>query len=293
MRHFLMVIFFLQQSILAIPNTLSEYQFSITLIVLYLYFLDFSFVVTCPQPGLIWTIRYEWIAINDQRISVINSFNMNPPSDEVFNHQLLNANAAIIGYSEQLDFQLSITQLSVDNVSVGITKITGEFENLTLIGYQILLIAFREIIDLGFFTFIPVYNRNTISLQSVNCLQCQFKELKYNYQSQLTLNLQKTFGISSITQQFQRCKMYVNKGAPIKINHITQSKISGIRMPNLKKLVRNQIFHQVIDLNFMLKFCQFLSFKQYIFQFINTLNKLNIQENCKVFIQSLLTHKQY
>ncbi|CAD8150774.1 unnamed protein product [Paramecium pentaurelia] len=158
---------------------------------------------------------------------------MNPQSDKVFNHQLLNANAAIIGYSGQLDFQLSITQLSVDNVSVGITKIRGEFDNLKQIGYQILLIAFRDIIDIGFVTFIPVYNSQLFMLP--------VQGIKYNYQSQSTLNVQKPLEyhqqpINSKDGLLLRLIILHNlKSLVIQIFYQQCS----IRMPNLKKLVRN------------------------------------------------------
>ncbi|CAD8215103.1 unnamed protein product [Paramecium octaurelia] len=91
-----------------IPNQQTEYQFSITSITN----TNFQFFVKCTKAAQVWSLRYEWVAIDDKRVQVINCFNMNPPQDKVFNHQLLNVDTAIIGlksiaYISQIDFQLS------------------------------------------------------------------------------------------------------------------------------------------------------------------------------------------
>ncbi|CAD8209766.1 unnamed protein product [Paramecium pentaurelia] len=200
---------FMFQDYCDIPNAISEYQFSITSITL----VDFQIVVKCPKPGLIWGIRYSWIALDDSRVQVINSFNVDPPQDKVFNHQLLNADTAIIGltslgYSGQLEFQLLVTQITKDTVSVGITQVAGKFVNLKQIGYQILLVASRDIIDLGLVTFKPTYTSNAINLETNKWLIQPIQGIKYNYGAQLTLNEQKTIGASTVSYSFTKWGPY-------------------------------------------------------------------------------------
>ncbi|CAD8169285.1 unnamed protein product [Paramecium pentaurelia] len=88
-----------------IPNAISEYQLSTTSITL----------------------------IEDSRVQVINSYNIDPPQGKVFNHQYLNADTALIGltslgYSGQIEFQLLITQITKDTVPVGITQVAKKIQ---------------------------------------------------------------------------------------------------------------------------------------------------------------------
>ncbi|CAD8094684.1 unnamed protein product [Paramecium sonneborni] len=182
------------------PTLESEFQVSISSITLN----NFQIYVFCPRPGVIWSIRFEWIAIDDQRIQVINSFNMIPPSDKTFNHQLLNADVAILaintlGYLGQIDFQISITSLTKDSVSVGITKVTGKYTNLLQIGYQILLASQKDIIDLGLLTFIPDFTKGGINLESNKIFLLPFQGIKFNYGRQQTIKILKTIGTSTVT----------------------------------------------------------------------------------------------
>ncbi|CAD8172124.1 unnamed protein product [Paramecium pentaurelia] len=194
---------FMFQDYFDISNVQSEYQFSITSITLN----DFSFLVKCPRAGLIWSIRYEWIALDDSRVQVINSFNIDPPQDKVLNHQLLNADAAIIGltslgYSGKIEFQLLVTQLTKDTVSVAITQVPGIFQNLKQIGYQILLVASRDIIDLGLVKFKLDYTSNAINLESNKWLIMPIQGMNLEYIQQMRFKAQKTFGASTATFSF-------------------------------------------------------------------------------------------
>ncbi|CAD8173896.1 unnamed protein product [Paramecium octaurelia] len=187
-----------------ITKSSTEYQFSITSITN----INFSFLVKCIST-LVYSMRYEWIAIDDQRVQVINQFNMNPPQDKVFTHQLLNADLAIIGitslgYVGSIDFQLSITELTGNSVSVGITKVTDKFQNLVQIGYQILLVSSRDAINNGLITFQPNYTSPIMNLEQNKLLILPIQGINYGYTTSLTVRMSKIIDGSTIKFSFDR-----------------------------------------------------------------------------------------
>ncbi|CAD8205197.1 unnamed protein product [Paramecium octaurelia] len=191
---------FMYQYQFDIPNQQTEYQFSIT---------NFQFFVKCTKAAQVWSLRHEWLAIDDKRVQVINCFNLNPPQDKVFNHQLLNVDTAIIGltsiaYIGQIDFQLSITQITVNSISVAITKVTGKFQNLVQIGYQILLVSSRDIINNGLVTFQPDYTSAAMNLEQNKWLILPIQGIQYSYAGQLTLRMQKNIVASTVTFSFTK-----------------------------------------------------------------------------------------
>ncbi|CAD8162648.1 unnamed protein product [Paramecium octaurelia] len=105
---------------------------------------NFELRIECLTSTTLWTIKYNWYAIDDSRIQVINNFNMVNVDDKTFDHFNPNANYGILsfismGVTGNVDFKLSITSITTTQVSVGITKVAGKFANLNQIGYQIIL----------------------------------------------------------------------------------------------------------------------------------------------------------
>ncbi|CAD8094298.1 unnamed protein product [Paramecium primaurelia] len=249
---------FMFQDYFDISNVQSEYQFSITSITLN----DFSFLVKCPRAGLIWSIRYEWIAIDDSRVQVINSFNVDPPQDKVLNHQLLNSYAAIIGltslgYSGKIEFQLLVTQLTKDTVSVAITQVPGIFQNLKQIGYQILLVASRDIIDLGLVKFKLDYTSNAINLESNKWLIMPIQGMNLEYIQQMRFKAQKTFGASTATFSFLSWVAHDQSEYTVQSLWMSYQLIKIMHQNALlQESVRNQIDHKAIDLHFLFKYCK-------------------------------------
>ncbi|CAD8122323.1 unnamed protein product [Paramecium sonneborni] len=118
----------------------SEFQMSITSITL----INFDVFIKCTTQE-IFTVCFTWYAIDDNRIQVINSFNLaDPPTSKIFNHQLSNAVSAIVSPISlsligQLDFVASVSQLTSATVTISISYVAGKFENLKQLGYQIIL----------------------------------------------------------------------------------------------------------------------------------------------------------
>ncbi|CAD8143633.1 unnamed protein product [Paramecium octaurelia] len=105
---------------------------------------SFDLHIVCVSSVYIWKLKYQWYAIDDSRIQVINNFNMVNIDDKTFDHLNPNANFGIVSYvsmglTGNIDFKLSITQITTTKVTVGITKIDQKFVNLNQIGYQVIL----------------------------------------------------------------------------------------------------------------------------------------------------------
>ncbi|CAD8115235.1 unnamed protein product [Paramecium sonneborni] len=101
---------------------------------------SFDLYVICPGAQSVIGIKYQWYAIDDDRIQVINSFNNLFPTVQTFNHQLPSATKGIIsiisfGVGGTMDFLLSITSLTSTQVTVDITSATS----IKSLGYQVIL----------------------------------------------------------------------------------------------------------------------------------------------------------
>ncbi|CAD8138673.1 unnamed protein product [Paramecium octaurelia] len=274
---------------LDVPNDVTEFQFSIASIKN----TNFQFTVKCTKAVRVYSVRYEWIAIDDKRVQVINSFNMNPPEDKVFNHELLNVDTAVIGITSlaiigQIDFKLSITQLTPTSVSVEITKVTGKFQNLIQIGYQILLVSSRDIINKGLVTFSPDYTSPAMNSEQNKWLILPIKE--YN----LIMPANQQYECRKI-QEHQQLHLVLKSGIVLLVHSRLRFKICGchnylqqIKHFNAKhqEQVKNQIFHNVQDRNLKSKYFNQI---QYIMKLDNLqLRSLNQQQILISFCQQIV-----
>ncbi|CAK89688.1 unnamed protein product (macronuclear) [Paramecium tetraurelia] len=97
--------------------------------------------IACPKSGSVEAFKFKWSAINDQRIQIINCYNMTQIKKSTFIHDNPNAQLGYvsitsIGFKGGVKFYLNITQLNITAVTV---DIIGNYENVTQLGYQIIL----------------------------------------------------------------------------------------------------------------------------------------------------------
>ncbi|CAD8215160.1 unnamed protein product [Paramecium octaurelia] len=97
--------------------------------------------IACPKSGNVEMLQFKWFAIDDQRIQVINCYNMTEIKIKTFQHNNPNTlsgyvSITSIGFKGKVDFYLKILQLNTTSVTV---DILGNYENVTQLGYQIIL----------------------------------------------------------------------------------------------------------------------------------------------------------
>ncbi|CAD8097124.1 unnamed protein product [Paramecium sonneborni] len=132
-------------------NTFSEFQIEIKQISL----INFILFVKCPLPtGQVRSVMINWYAIDDQRIEIINSFNMEKPKNQTHLHKNPNAQVAILsltsfGFEGPLEFLISIANLTETFVQVEISNPTEKLNNLKHLGYQIIIGIKEAFLDLG------------------------------------------------------------------------------------------------------------------------------------------------
>ncbi|CAD8213185.1 unnamed protein product [Paramecium octaurelia] len=132
---------FIQLNWVDIAKGNTEYRLSITSITL----TNFMVKIFCPSSTRTHTLKFQWYAIDDQRVQVINAFNIDNPTISK-NYQHLNANAEqgmlfpiSLSYVGPLDFVIQISSITKTDVTIEISNPSGKFVNLKQIGYQIVL----------------------------------------------------------------------------------------------------------------------------------------------------------
>ncbi|CAD8077018.1 unnamed protein product [Paramecium primaurelia] len=101
---------------------------------------NFQIKLTCPYQR-INSYYLRWYAIDDQRLIVINEFNLNPIATKSYTFQNPNIKKAIvsiigIGYKGSFEVTLSITDLTSTSLTVNVNNYNT---NLVFIGYQVIL----------------------------------------------------------------------------------------------------------------------------------------------------------
>ncbi|CAD8122312.1 unnamed protein product [Paramecium sonneborni] len=179
-----------------------EYQLSITSITL----TNFDVFIKCIAEE-VYIMFIRWYAIDDNRIQVINSFNLaDPPTSKIFNHQLPNAVSAIVSPISlsligQLDFVSSVSQLTSTTVTISISYVAGKFENLKQLGYQIILGSneMLNIIETKVIT--QIYNSGEFARQKNSWLLVPVVGLQYSILNQ-TIRIRKVFTYTTTTASF-------------------------------------------------------------------------------------------
>ncbi|CAD8203963.1 unnamed protein product [Paramecium octaurelia] len=139
----------------------------------------FEIQIECITSIQVFSVEFSWYAIDDQRIQVINNFNMNPPDVKVFDHINPNFESGIVsitslGIQGDIDFQLSISSITRTAVSVSITKVANKIINLTQIGYQVILGIQEAFKDSNNYPLSSAYNSGTLKQYSNRWLFLSF-----------------------------------------------------------------------------------------------------------------------
>ncbi|CAD8070512.1 unnamed protein product [Paramecium sonneborni] len=158
-----------------------EFKLSITTITV----TSFQTLISCAKYR-VYRTQIRWFAIDDQRIEVINNFNMINPDDKTF--QIKNPNAQYgfltltsIHFTGQIDFQLSISSITTNSATVTITKVSGKFANLKQIGYQLVVGVQEAFINLGLMTPTGGFSSGALPIQTNRWFFIALQGLNYNY----------------------------------------------------------------------------------------------------------------
>ncbi|CAD8126601.1 unnamed protein product [Paramecium sonneborni] len=173
---------FLQQNLADWESGNGEFQLSITSVSL----TNFMVQIVCPTTVRVHKLQLQWYAIDDERVQVINAFNIaNPTQSTIYQHPNANVEKAIIfltslGYYGALEFVLSISSITKTTVTVSISNPSSKFANIRSIGYQIVL-GTNEVFDiLGIQTVTTSsYNSGNLNLQNNKWLQTPIIGLNY------------------------------------------------------------------------------------------------------------------
>ncbi|CAD8072679.1 unnamed protein product [Paramecium primaurelia] len=129
---------------------------------------NFELQLNCVTSTPFYSAIFNWYAIDDQRIQVINNFNMENPDNQVFDHDNANAIFGILsitsmGIYHDVDFQISISSITTTQVTVSITKHNWWFVNLKQIGYQIILGIQEALTDVEILFHTSQYNSGLLT----------------------------------------------------------------------------------------------------------------------------------
>ncbi|CAD8124904.1 unnamed protein product [Paramecium sonneborni] len=131
---------------------------------------NFKVQISCPKMR-VFVLYFDWYAMDDQRVKVINQFNLdNPTTTQTFSHQNTNAEIGFIspisfGAQGSLDYTLQITSITLTTVTVELSNVPGKFENLKQIGYQIIL-GRQDAINILEIQSTSSYNSGNINIQT-------------------------------------------------------------------------------------------------------------------------------
>ncbi|CAD8126120.1 unnamed protein product [Paramecium sonneborni] len=130
---------------------------------------NFQVQISCPHTQVFY-VYFNWYAIDDQRVQVINQFNFANPVTQTFSHHNPNALYGFIspisfGGNGLIDCNLQITSITKTTVTVGLSGQAGKIENLKQIGYQIIL-GIQEVFDILSIQTTALYNSGNNNLQA-------------------------------------------------------------------------------------------------------------------------------
>ncbi|CAD8119122.1 unnamed protein product [Paramecium sonneborni] len=142
-----------------------EFKLSITTITK----TSFQAIIICSKKR-VYSVKLRWFAIDDKRIEVINNFNMQNPDDKTFPIKNPNAQTGFvvltsIYYTGSVDFLLSISSITINSVTVSITKVAGKFTNIKQIGYFVVVGIEEAFINLGLKTVTGAFSSGTLAIQ--------------------------------------------------------------------------------------------------------------------------------
>ncbi|CAD8094104.1 unnamed protein product [Paramecium primaurelia] len=122
-----------------IPGGVANYNLKITQITL----TKFTLSIKCFD-GVIYGIHYKWLAIDDQRIQVINQFNQKNFESLTLDHSNPYAQNYLISviafsFSGSVSFQVKVSEINTKSLTIIVTDLQNTLTNLISISYQIIL----------------------------------------------------------------------------------------------------------------------------------------------------------
>ncbi|CAD8202208.1 unnamed protein product [Paramecium pentaurelia] len=191
-----------------------DYRLSITAITTS----NFDVSINCITSIQVFAVQFSWYAIDDQRIQVINNFNMDNPDIQTFNNINPNANQGIIsitslGIQGDIDFSLSISSITPTNVQVSITKVTGKFENLKQLGYQIILGTQEAFFETKTNSFTNPFNSGTLIQQMNRWLFLSFTGFSMNSflkEKVIRVSLPLSYTLETFDVPFVKCNHLIS-----------------------------------------------------------------------------------
>ncbi|CAD8095631.1 unnamed protein product [Paramecium sonneborni] len=217
-----------------LKRTTLEFRLSITSITL----TNFNVQITCPQIGQVYGIRFYWYAIDDQRIQIINSFNMDNPTIKTFAHQNANALYGFVtltsfSYTGAFNFYISITQLTKTSVTVDISDLSA---NLKQLGYQIIL-GTQEVFQLfGHQSLNIPYNSDSQNLQGNKWFVNVPEGFNYAYNNNIRIWMQYTTTVPTISYSINSWGYFFvpTYYQSVWISHVFKNKFTPIELQSMR-----------------------------------------------------------
>ncbi|CAD8119808.1 unnamed protein product [Paramecium primaurelia] len=103
---------------------------------------NFTLLVVC-LTGQATCVTIKWYAIDDQRFQIISAFNTINFTEMTYKHRNKNVNQGFITLIshnfDEINFNLSISKITSENVTVSLTKVPEDFQQQVQVGFQIIL----------------------------------------------------------------------------------------------------------------------------------------------------------
>ncbi|CAD8115548.1 unnamed protein product [Paramecium primaurelia] len=178
---------------------------------------SFTSEIYCGQKR-VRRLKIRWFALDDQRIEVINNFNMVNPDDKTFTIKNPNAKFGFIvltsiHYSGAVDFQLSMSSITMNTVTVTITKVAGKFVNLKQVRYQVIVGVEEAFIKLGLQTSTGTFISGNISKQPNRWFVIAVQSITFPNTTYLTLEALFTYTATTLSYTW---KSFLNSQTPNK-----------------------------------------------------------------------------
>ncbi|CAD8207577.1 unnamed protein product [Paramecium pentaurelia] len=139
-------------------------------------------------------IVIRWQAMDDERIQVINEFNMISLQNKTYSHNNPNVEEAIISlinlsYKGSIKFNIEIAELTTKNVSVVITNPNDGLKNLLVLGYQVILGVKEAISHFSSIYTTAAYTSPHYNFKDSSWLITPFIGFSYDVTANIRLNL--------------------------------------------------------------------------------------------------------
>ncbi|CAD8169949.1 unnamed protein product [Paramecium pentaurelia] len=165
---------------------------------------SFTAEASCKKSR-VFTLKLRWFAIDDQRIEVINNFNMLNPDDKTFSIKNPNAQTGFVvmtslHFQGAIDFLLEISSITTNSVTVSITKVAGKFTNLKQIGYIVVVGIQEAFINLGLKSVTGAFSSGALVKQPNRYFAIALQGM--NYLNNNTMRIRATYTNTATTTSY-------------------------------------------------------------------------------------------